>query len=74
MTKLVVMLITLYHSLLRTLGMVLGLLTAGLWLGYKDGVRAINDMYKFLAYQHRARLLKAEKEKRGERKSNNGEG
>ena len=62
MTKLIVGIIVIYHAFLRTIGLVLGMLTAGLWVGYQEGVRAITDMQKFMAYRARAAQLKRKKE------------
>jgi hypothetical protein len=65
MTKLIVTIIIIYHTFLRTIGKVIGLLTAGLWLGFNEGVGAVKDMYKYIEYRRRATLLanKQKKEK-----------
>jgi hypothetical protein len=54
MTQMVVLLIVIYHNLLRQVGKILGLLTAGLWIGFNEGCNAVKDMYKYIAYRKAA--------------------
>ncbi len=56
MQTIVVTLICIYHSFLRTIGKILGLLLAGLFVGFMQGTRDVKDMYKYLQY----RALQAE--------------
>ena len=71
MTTLFVMLICLYHSLLRVIGKTLGLLFAGLLVGFMQGLSDVKDMYKYLAYRAIAQQKQKEKEKDGGENSDN---
>ena len=61
MTTFIVTLICIYHTILRWIGKLFGLLFAGLLVGFMTGVRDIKDMYKYLAYRAAASQLKTEK-------------
>lgn len=64
MTTLMVSVICFYHSLLRVVGKIVGLLFAGLLVGFMQGVQDVRDMYKHLAYRIVATRKKEEKERR----------
>lgn len=70
MTKLIVFLITLYHSILQVIGTALGMLTAGFFVGYMSGVRKIKDMYKYMLLHTKAREIALRKQREAKRNGN----
>ena len=60
MKMLLVAIICFYHSILRSIGKAFALLTAGLFVGFMQGISDVRDMYKYLAY----RSLHAQQQKR----------
>ena len=67
-----------YHSILRVIGKTVALLTAGLVVGFMQGIGDVKDMYKFMAYRMihaQATRKKQEKEdKKHEQDDDTGEG
>ena len=63
-----IMIICIYHSLLRLIGHALGLVLAGLYVGFKAGVDDVNGMFRYLKL-HAAMAEKRNKERKEGKKS-----
>jgi hypothetical protein len=63
MTKLIVGIIVIYHTILRIVGKFLGMLCAGLFVGFTEGVKAVSDMHKYAKYHAAQEAIKAKRRK-----------